>query len=61
MNLGAGEIASAAMMAALVIAYLTGMNRADGLRKKQMLKMVLIWTAIIAAAYFLVRLVTGIN
>ena len=61
MNLGAGEIAWAAMMAALVIAYLAGMNRADGLRKKQMLKMALVWTVIITAAYFLVRLVTGIN
>ncbi|GAB5350731.1 hypothetical protein [Qipengyuania sp. 483] len=61
MNLGAGEIAWAAMMAALVIAYLGGMNRADGLHKKQMLKMAMIWAAIITAAYFLVRLVTGIN
>ena len=61
MNLETGEIAWAAMMAALVIAYLAGMNRADGLRKKQMLKMALVWTVIITAAYFLVRLVTGIN
>lgn len=61
MTMGGGEIAWAAMMAALVVAYIIGMKRGDGLRANQMVKMALIWVGIIGVAYFLVRLLTGMS
>ena len=61
MNFGGGEIAWAALMAALVVAYMVGMKRDDGLRANQMVKMALIWVGIIGGAYFLVSWFTGMS
>lgn len=61
MNAGLGEIAWVAMMAALVIAYVAGMKRDDGLRGNQIIKMALIWVAIIGGAYLIVSWVTGLS
>ena len=61
MNVGGGEIAWAALMAALVVAYMVGMKRDDGLRANQMVKMALIWVGIIGGAYFLVSWFTGMS
>lgn len=49
------------MMAALVVAYLANMKRADGLQASQLLKMALIWVGIIGGAYFLVSWFTGMS
>ena len=56
-----GEIAWVAMMAALVLAYLVGMRRNDGLRVNQIIRMALIWVAIIGGAYFVVSWITGLQ
>ncbi|MBX7526818.1 hypothetical protein [Qipengyuania vesicularis] len=61
MNVGGGEIAWAALMAALVVAYMVGLKRDDGLRANQIVKMALIWVGIIGAAYFLVSWFTGMS
>ena len=61
MTAGLGEIAWVAMMAALVIAYVAGMKRDDGLRGNQISKIALIWVAIIGGAYFIVSWVTGLS
>lgn len=61
MSIGGGEIAWAAMMAALVVAYMVGMKRDDGLRANQIIKMALIWVGIIGGAYFIVSWLTGMN
>ena len=61
MSGGMGEIAWVAMMAALVLAYLVGMRRNDGLRVNQIIRMALIWVAIIGGAYFVVSWITGLQ
>ena len=61
MSGGMGEIAWVAMMAALAFAYVAGMRRNDGLRANQIVKMALIWVAIIGGAYFVVSWITGLN
>ena len=61
MSMGGGQIAWAALMAALVVAYLVGMKRGDGLRSTEIIKMALIWVAIIGGGYFLVSWLTGMS
>ena len=61
MSMGGGEVAWAAMMAALVVAYLVGMKRGDGLRSTEIIKMALIWVGIIGIAYFIVSWFTGMS
>lgn len=61
MSIGGGQIAWAALMAALVVAYLVGMKRGDGLRSTEIIKMALIWVAIIGGGYFLVSWLTGMS
>ena len=61
MSGGMGEIAWVAMMAALAFAYIAGMKRNDGLRANQIVKMALIWVAIIGGAYFAVSWMTGLH
>ena len=56
-----GTIAWAALMRALVVAYLWNMRRDPGLEGTRMLKVALIWVAIILGAYLLVRAVTGLS
>ena len=48
MSMGGGQIAWAALMAALVVAYLVGMKRGDGLRSTEIIKMALIWVATVS-------------
>ena len=50
----------AAVMSALVFVYLRGM-RSDGLNGSMMLKIALIWVAIILGAYLLVSWATGMS
>jgi len=59
MNADGGTIAWAALMSALVVAYLWGMRRDSGLNSNRMIKIALIWVAIIGVAYILVRAFTG--
>ena len=61
MSMGGGQIAWAALMAALVVAYLVGIKRGDGLRATEIIKMALIWVAIIGGGYFLVSWLTGMS
>ena len=56
-----GTIAWAALMSALVVAYLWNMRRDPGLEGPRMLKIALIWVAIIVGAFVLVRAVTGLS
>ena len=50
----------AALMAALVVAYLRGM-RSDGLNGSNIVKIALIWVAIIGGGYLLVSWFTGMS
>ncbi len=50
----------AAVMAALIVVYLRGM-RSDGLTGSRMLKVALMWVAIILGAYVVVSWVTGMS
>ncbi|MXO50505.1 hypothetical protein GRI42_04205 [Erythrobacter gaetbuli] len=50
----------AAVMAALAIVYLRGM-RSDGLTGNKMLKIALVWVAIILGAYVIVSWLTGMS
>ena len=61
MNIDGGSIAWAAMLSALVVAYLVNMRRDPSLSGTKMVKIALIWVGIIAGAYFLVRMFTGMN
>ncbi len=61
MNMDGGSIAWAAMMSALVVAYLVGMKRDPSLSGNKMLKAALIWVGIIGGAYLLVRALTGMS
>lgn len=61
MTMGGGELAWAAMMSALVVAYVIGLRRRDGLRANQIVKMALVWGGIIGIGYFIVSRLTGIN
>ena len=59
MNLDGGSIAWAAMLSALVVAYLINMRRDPALDGTRMVKIALIWVAIILGGWFLVRAITG--
>lgn len=61
MSLGGGTIAWAALMSALAVAYLIGMKRDPGLDGNRMIKIALIWVAIIGGGYFLVSAITGMS
>ena len=61
MSANGGTIAWAALMTALVVAYLWGMKRDSSINSSRMIKTALIWVAIIGVAYFLVRALTGID
>lgn len=50
----------AAVMAALVVVYLRGM-RSDGLTGNKMLKIALVWVAIILGGYVIVSWATGMS
>ena len=50
----------AAVMAALAIVYLRGM-RSDGLTGNKMLKIALVWVAIILGGYVIVSWLTGMS
>lgn len=50
----------AAVMAALAIVYLRGM-RSDGLTGNKMLKIALVWVAIILGAYVIASWLTGMS
>ena len=50
----------AAVMAALIVVYLRSM-RSDGLTGSKMLKVALMWVAIILGAYVVVSWVTGMS
>ena len=58
--MNAGAWMWAAVMSALVFVYLRGM-RSDGLNGSMMLKIALIWVAIILGAYLLVSWATGMS
>ena len=61
MNMGAGNVAWAAMMSALVVAYVINMRRDPSLNGTRMVKIALIWAAIILGGWFLVRAITGMS
>ena len=61
MNIDGGSIAWAAMLSALVVAYLVNMRRDPSLSGTKMVKIALIWGGIISGAYFLVRMFTGMS
>ena len=61
MNVGGGTIAWAALMSALAVAYLIGMKRDPELSGNRMLKIALIWVAIIGGGFLLVRAITGMS
>ena len=53
-----GYVAYAALMAALVVAYLQGV-RSYGLSAKRMVTIALIWVAIIGGGYLIAELILG--
>lgn len=55
-----GELAWAAVMCALIVAYLGGF-RSYGLTGKKTLQMVIIWVGIIGGGYFLASWITGVR
>ena len=61
MNMDGGTIAWAAMMSALVVAYVVGMKRDPSANSTRLIKMAVIWVAIIVGAYLLVSALTGIS
>ncbi len=61
MNWDGGTIAWAAMMSALVVAYVVNMRRDPSLNGTRMVKVALIWAAIILGGWFLVRVLTGMD
>ena len=61
MNMDGGTIAWAAMMSALVVAYVVGMKRDPSLNSTKLMKMAAIWVAIVLGAYLLVRAFTGMS
>lgn len=61
MNMDGGNIAWAAMMSALVVAYVMNMRRDPSLNGTRMVKIALIWAAIILGGWFLVRAFTGMS
>ena len=61
MNMDGGTIAWAAMMSALVVAYVVGMKRDPSLNSTKLMKMAAIWVAIVVGAYLLVRTFTGMS
>ena len=61
MNMDGGSIAWAAMMGALVVAYVVNMRRDPSLNGTRMVKIALIWAAIILGGWFLVRMLTGMS
>ena len=61
MNMDGGSIAWAAMMGALVVAYVVNMRRDPSLNGTRMVKIALIWAAIILGGWFLVRMFTGMS
>ena len=61
MNMDGGTIAWAAMMSALVVAYVVGMKRDPSLNSTKLMKIAAIWVAIVVGAYLLVRTITGMS
>ena len=61
MNWDGGTIAWAVMMSALVLAYVMNMRRDPSLNGTRLVKIALIWVAIILGAWFLVRILTGLE
>ena len=61
MNMDGGSIAWAAMMSALVIAFVINMRRDPSLDGTRLMKIALIWAAIILGGWFLVRAITGMS
>lgn len=61
MNADGGTFAWAALMAALVVAYIVGLKRDPNLNGNRMVKTALIWVGVIGVAYFLVRAFTGMS
>ena len=61
MNMDGGSIAWAAMMSALVIAFVINMRRDPSLDGTRLMKIALIWAAIIVGGWFLVRAITGMS
>ncbi len=55
-----GELAWAAAMCALIVAYLAGF-RSYGLSGRRTLQMVIAWIGIIGGGYFLVSWITGVR
>ena len=61
MTFDGGMIAWAALMGALVVAYGLNMRRDPELDGRRMVKIALIWVAIILMGWFLVRILTGMD
>ena len=61
MNIDGGTIAWAALSSALVIAYIVNMRRDPSLNSAKLVKIALVWAAIILGAWFLVSQLTGLS